>query len=314
METNEASERGQEARETRAVESWIFTHYVRSLEEGKPLDERRHNAAWKALRTALRGELKRRGLWDSPPSYLGVFGRESWEAAGSAPGAGGKESALEELLADCYSYIFVSRLRNLRAQLHFRSNIDGLIFLNIRHFLYERQRQHDPMGLQVFEVLQAAVRKAVEEGELLVLGGDERIRNDTVLGFAHGAGPRREPQEMASLAALWNDELLPDLVTLRGQRQVEVVPRLRERLPELRELGIGTFRFKDLIDPLKADVRSRWAAILERSQGEVVPQVEGEGPGEVVRIVRRGGRIAPLRLVRARPSLSPAREILDPER
>jgi len=268
--------------ETDADESRVFTDHVRALATGELLDSRRFEALWMALRAALRSELKKRGLWESPPFYLGVYGGESWEPAGAGKG---HEGALEELLAECYSYIFVARLRSLQAQLKVKPNIDGLVYLNIRHFLHERQREHDPIGFQVFEVLQAAVRAAVKEGELRVLAGDERMRNDTVLGFVEGMEvPGRGRGEFPSLVARWNDDLLPDLVTLRGQRQQEVVQRLRERLPDLRREGIVTFRFKDLVDPFKADVRARWAALLDLAFGESAPQ-KGEGAGTVVRLV-----------------------------
>ena len=266
-----------------AKESRVFTDHVRGLEKKEPLDSRRFEALWTALRAALRSELKRRGLWESPPAYLGVYGGESWEPAGAGKG---HEGALDELLAECYTYIFVTRLRSLQAQLKVKPNIDGFVFLNIRHFLHEKQKQHDPIGSQVFEVLQAAVRMAVEEGEMRVLTGDERVRNDTVLGFVEAMErPGRGRGELSSLVARWNDGLLPDLVTLRGQRQQEVVQRLRERLPDLPREGIGTFRFKDLVDPMKADVRARWAALLDLAFGESASQRRGEDVGEVVRYV-----------------------------
>jgi hypothetical protein len=263
--------------------SRVFTDHVRDLEKAEPLDSRRFEALWMTLRAALRSELKRRGLWESPPAYLGVYGGESWDPGGAGQG---REGALEELLAECYSYIFVARLRSLQAQLKVKPNVDGLVFLNIRHFLHERQKQYDPIGSQTFEVLHAAVRAAAEEGELRVLSGDERVRNDTVLGFVEGMeAPGRGRGELPSLVARWNDDLLPDLVTSRGRRQQEVVQRLREKLPELRREGIVTFRFKDLVDPMKADVRARWAALLELVFGESAPQRKGGGAGTVVRLV-----------------------------
>lgn len=260
----------------------VFTEHVRALGSGEALGSREFERVWAALRAALRGEIKKRGLWDSPPSYLGVYGSGSWEPANLEKR---HESALDELLAECYSYIFVSRLRSLQAQLTVKPNIEGIVFLNIRHFLHERQKHHDPLGSQVFEVLQSAVRLAVEEGELRVLAGEDKVRNDTVLGFGDGMDlPGRGRGEIASLVARWNDELLPDLVTLRGRRQEEVVRHLRERLPELRREGVHTFRFKDLVDPLKADVRARWVAILDLVQGEAVPQRTVEGDPSVERL------------------------------
>lgn len=260
----------------------VFTDHVRALAAGEPLDSPQFEVLWAALRAAVRRELKRRGLWESPPAYLGVYGGASWE-----PADGGKsyESPLEELVAECYTYVFVSRLRSLQAQLKLKPNVEGLVVLNIRHFLHERQKEHDPIGSQVFAVLQAAVALAVEEGELRCLAGSAAIRNDTVLGFEQGMDySGRGRPEIASLVARWNDELLPDLVTSRGHRQEDVVRRLRERLPELLREGIGTFRFKHLIDPIKSDVRARWAALLELEQGESLPQLEGE-EAEAVRVV-----------------------------
>jgi hypothetical protein len=180
-----------------------------------------------------------------------------------------------------------------------KPNVDGLVFLNIRHFLHERQKQHDPIGSQTFEVLHAAVRAAAEEGELRVLSGDERVRNDTVLGFVEGMeAPGRGRGELPSLVARWNDELLPDLVTSRGRHQQEVAQRLREKLPELRREGIVTFRFKDLVDPMKADVRARWAALLELAFGESAPQGKVEGAGTFVRLVEPDSGIEERQLFR----------------
>ncbi len=261
-----------------------FTEHVRLLTGNKPLDAERLEPLWAALRRALRAELKRRNLWESSPAYLGIYGWEGWESRETPGGLG--EGALEELLAECYTFIFVQRQRSLTAQLLVKPNVDGLVFLNIKHFLHERQKEHDPVGSQVFEVLQSAVRGALAAGELFRIAGNERVGNDTVLSFSSsGAGaPAPALEGVAALVARWNDELLPDLVTLRGQRQEEVVGRLRERLADLRREGFETFRFKDLIDPLKADVRTRWAALLAQSQGEGAPQIGEEERREPVRL------------------------------
>lgn len=264
---------------TSSAEPRVFTDYVRSLAAGEAPDERRLHQVWQALAAALRADLKRRGLWESPPSYLGIFGWERWEPERFS---GGGESALEELLAECYAYIFIDRLRSLQAQLKAKPNIDGLIFLNIRHFLHERQKAHDPIGSQVFEVLQSGIRRAIETRELQVIEGDERVRNDTVLAFRQGMEPSRSDREkLSSVVARWNDELLPDLITSRGRRQEEVVERLRERLRDLPEEGIEAFRFKDLVDPLKSDVRARWAALLEGLEGRRVTRSPGDRWSEV---------------------------------
>lgn len=239
-----------------------FTEYVRSLEGGEP-DAARFAALCRELRAVLRAELRRRGLWSSPPEYLGIYGWKSWEEGNSREG-----DALDELRADAYTFVFLDRLRSLRSHLAVKPNIDGLVFLAVRQFIQERQEKHDPLGAQVYAVLRTAVRGALEAGELRLVGGSDRIVNDTVLGF--GAGADSEPQDLdlRLLAARWNDRLLPDLVTHRGRKQEEVVRHLRGLLPELRDEGVEVFRFKDLIGPLKADVRARWGAVFEREGGE----------------------------------------------
>ena len=248
----------------------VFTEYVRALEGGGEPDPRRLAVVREALKGALRGELRRRGLWNAPPDYLGVYGSEGWE------------DALEELVSAVYVFIFIDRRRALQAQLRLKPNVDGLVFLNVRHFVHERQKEHDPLGSQVFEVLQSAVRQAVAQGELHVLAGDPRVRNETVLGFRPDAEPAPPVQDFRDLVARWNDDLLPDLVTLRGRRQEEIVERLRERLVDLSPGG-DAFRFKDVIDPLRADVRARWGALLEQAAGETAVERED---GETVRMVR----------------------------
>lgn len=241
----------------------LFTQYVRSLESTP--DERLARAAWVRLREILKSQLKKRGLWHSPPSYLGIFGWSTWSDPSDEPAAG--EGALEELVAECYSFIFVDRLGRLQAQLQVKPNIEGLILLNVHHFFLERQKEHDPLGYRVFEMAQSAVRQAIEQGELFVLSGDPQVRNSTVLGFAPGAPDDAAPASLSPLMTHWNDHLLPDLVLARGRRQEDVWLKLRGLLKELESRGIRSFRFRDILDPLKNDTRRRWAALLDEEEG-----------------------------------------------
>jgi hypothetical protein len=246
----------------KTVPEGTFTEYVRSLERGEP-DARGFAALREALRAALRAELRRRGLWNSPPSYLGIFGWRSWDERTSSG-----EDALEELRAEAYPFIFITRSRSLRNHLAIQADIDGLVVLAVRQFVQAQQEKHDPLGAQVYAVLRAAVREALKAGDLHLLAGSERIGNDTVLGFVAGAAPEAPGGDFRPLAARWNGLLLPGLVTNRGVHQGEVVQRLRELLPELRHEGGEVFRFKDLIDPMKSDLRARWAAAFEQERGE----------------------------------------------
>lgn len=239
----------------------LFTRFVQSL-EGAP-DEELALSVWQRLREILEHELKRRSLWLSPPSYLGICGWPNWTGVPGEPVAA---TALEELVAECYTFIFVDRLGRLQAQLKAKPNIEGLVILNVRHFFLERQKEYDPLGYRVFEMLHAAVLEALGHGELYVLAGEPQIRNATLLGFSPVAPVGEPPLLLGPKIARWNDVLLPGLVLARGKRQEEVWLQLRLLLRELERDGLASFRFRDILDPLKSDTRRRWAALLEDTE------------------------------------------------
>lgn len=258
----------------------VFTAFVRGLQGERTPDADLFHDAWHGLRAALVNEMKKRGVWQSSPSYLGAYGWESWdsEAPRANPRAQGADatreqiSALGELVADCYAFIFVDRLQSLKRQLQDKPDIDGLVLLNIRHFLHERQREHDPFGFRIFELLQAAVEDAIASGALYVLAGDKKIRNNTLLGFDPAVEQQPQPPNLEPIVMGWNDELMPALITARTRQQTVVVRQLRGCLLDLPKHGIEAFRFKDLLDLLKRDARERWAALLEKEEkGGIAP-------------------------------------------
>jgi hypothetical protein len=251
----------------------VFTAFVGGLQGARTPDADLFHDTWHGLRAALASELKKRGLWQSPPAYLGVSGWERWDSeAPQGSGTRRAQGALGELVADCYAFIFVDRLQSLKRQLEEKPDIEGLVLLNIRHFLHERQREHDPLGFRIFELLQTAVEEAVACGALHLLAGDRKIRNDTRLGFAPAAELPPAPADLEPIVMRWNDELMPALITAQGRQQPVVVQKLQERLLELPRHGVEAFRFKDLLDPLKRDTRARWAALLgEEKEGAVAP-------------------------------------------
>lgn len=250
----------------------VFTAFVRDQQGAETPDADLLHAAWDGLQAALGGELKRRGLWHNPPCYLGIYGHERWDAEETVGDPMSHawcytrpaQSALEELVTDCWAYIFTDRMQGLKLQLEDKGNIDGLVLRNVKNFLHERQREHDPVGFRVFERLKDALVDAVSRRALYVLGGDPRIRNNTVLGFEPATELRLPAVELGPVVARWNDELLPGLVNARGRQEAAVLERLDQLLRELPRHGIPCFRFKDLVDPLKSDARQRWAAFLAR--------------------------------------------------
>lgn len=258
-----------------------FTEYVRSLDaSGEPPDAESFERVWAALGRALKSELRKRGLWHSPPSYLGVYGHDSWQTAAAGGASAGEPAAgeaLEDLLAGCYSHIFIRRLGGLKAQLEVKPNIEGLVFLGIRNFLHDTQKKHDPFGFRIFDVLRRALRAAEEAGELVRLAGSRNIRNDTVLAFDEGADPSRlDGDELQGLVERWNDTLLPDLVTAQGKARKRLLAVLRSFLLRLPAQGVNAFTFQQLIDPLKNDARNRWRALFEAEEAPTAIESDGE--------------------------------------
>ena len=262
----------------------VFTDYVRALSpSGEPPDTGSFDRVWAALAKALASEIRRRGLWESSPGFLGVYGAQEWHEAVPGGGSDSVGGALEELLVGCYTHIFVRRLGGLKAQLELKPSIDGLVFVGIRNFLHDLQKKHDPLGFRVFEILRSAVRGALETGELVLLSGDPRVRNDSVLGFSQPSIDSPAPklavsEDLDPVVTVWNDVLLPDLITARGAARQRVIALLQTLLLRLPVAGIETVEFKQLIDPLKNDARARWSALLEPTHEESAIE-DGEDGG-----------------------------------
>ncbi len=182
--------------------SFAFTEYVRGATGDSLCDGSRFDEVLKSLRRILVQELKRRELWNAPPRYLGIFGGSRWEEA----------ELLDELVLDCFEYIFIHRIQGLRNQARVHPNIDGLITLNVQHFIHDTQRRHDPLGYRVFEIARDAVEALLKSGSLYLLAGDPNIRNDTLLGFSQQGGESSVQCPDPGLIRGWNDSLMPDLV------------------------------------------------------------------------------------------------------
>lgn len=264
-----------------------FTDYLTSLaaREGSPSREGL-DLAWRALRAALVLELKRRGLWNSPPRYLGVHGAARWWQAvgtGTTP-----KDAVDELVGDCYVYVFVQRLRSLKAHLEVKGNVDGLVFLAIRNFVHDRQKASDPEGYRIFDLARQAIRSLLTRGTLSIRqdlaadGGVGRsippVRDGTVLTFDPNAQvPPAGAEVLENLVTTWNDDLMPGILTARYREKRAVREKLECHIARLPDAGVRAFRFRDLIGPLKSDTRARWWALVSSSQANAVMSGAGEG-------------------------------------
>ncbi len=257
--------------------STIYTEYLSKLPtDGSQPDEALALRVLARLRLDLRRQLKRRGLWILSPALLGISG-SFWD-----------DATLEELVHECYIYVFGERLKNLLPQLKHRDNVDGLVVLNLKHFLTRLQRETDPVGYRVYEILGSAIDKAVRAGDVFVLSDDDRIRNDTILGFSPRTDPRRAAafSELEALVSIWNENLLPDLITARSRAVTKVIDHVRDCVLALRAEDVEAFRFGDVVQPLKRDVRRRWASVWDLDAGESAAELDEAGVAAMVRVVR----------------------------
>jgi hypothetical protein len=248
-----------------------FSAYLAALDARSGLEPAAcFPAFWSALRHELERELARRGLKESPPRYLGVAAAEGYWTP----------EALEELATDAYVFL-LERSRALLEQLAVKGDVDGLVCLNLRHFVHERRKQHDLLGYRIYEAVRAAVEKGVVEGFLDAEPAAPPVSNRTVLTCRRPGAVR----ELQALAESWCDELLPDLVTATGKGRPPVVARLAERLRGLG--GAGRVSFKELLDAVKRTVRARWQAVRLGERGELArDDGDDDGWGELVPVVR----------------------------
>ncbi|MCP3962358.1 MAG: hypothetical protein GY719_31330 [bacterium] len=265
-----------------------FSEFICSLDsegESSQPSQPSFDAFLKRLGAALRGEVRRRGLWDRPPRYLGVVGRK-WA----------DEDAFEELLADCLLFI-VKRLRSLLRQSQEGSNIDGLIVLDIRHFLHTAQQKNDPVGSRVYEVLVSAVKRSMNDDKLHLLASDTegvgegrkektgaKIGRSSVLCFTPRPDFRPDVRvDLIQRVEAWSSYLFPDLVT--AWHTSGVVARLEACICRLQDEGVEAFRFGDLMDCLRDNVRGWLGTVRLVSAGPLAREDTDHDLAMIVQMV-----------------------------
>ncbi len=260
----------------------IFSDTVDQLARTEPPDDATLRELLQALRAVLVIELKRRGVWQAPPSFLRVLG-ESWLANDG--------EALTELTQDAYLYIFAQRLAAL-IKVRWRGqdaappvphDVGPLVLKMVRQFITHRQRLADPLGYSVYSRIHEAMLRLVGTAQLHVAGAGERIHNRTLLSFeAYDENEDVTPTDAETLADLvvpWNGALMPELVTALGKAVIPLIDDLRQRVLSLQVAGIEAFSFGDLVAPLKRDARRRWNVVRGEAGRELGFEESEEGEG-----------------------------------
>ncbi len=218
----------------------VFTRYVQF-----PSGE--HTEGFnQAVRRILIGQMRRRGLYSSSPRFLGMVEWQSWETA-----------ALDELTAQARLWL-IKRIPFLKGRLQCKEpKIESNIRLMLADFLTTLQKKFDPIGYRIYEMVRAAVDLLIRRECLIPGGGEERIRNDTLLAVSHEAALEYVERDMSDHAAKWNDDLLVALLTADGKEKDKAVRSLADRVQQLPDQGVRAFRFKDLADAMKKDGRKK---------------------------------------------------------
>ncbi len=237
-----------------------FTRYLREAVGEPGPDDESVERCWEALSRALQTELVRRGLWSQPPRYVGIEGT-SWLEGRKE----GLATPFDELLADCFSYIFVDRAQSLAAHLATKVGIEGLVFRNIRNFLFERQRYHDPVGFRAFDLLRRGLSELTADGRLHA--STRKLGNRTRISVASSdsaadAAPDLDTGELESLARVVFDSLF------RSGDRSAVLSELVRHARKLQQSGVDGYRLGDLAAAVKALVRARWSAVAQSEIGE----------------------------------------------
>ncbi|MCP4701352.1 MAG: hypothetical protein GY862_31530 [Gammaproteobacteria bacterium] len=251
-------------------------------------------ALLESLKQALKAKMSSKGLLAVPPAWLG-YSYRSWK----------ETDAFDDLSTDCYLFAVIERYMSLRSQLKVKQNIDGLLFLNIDHFLVALQKRNDPVGYAVWKNIKDAIESAAGAG-ILTGGSAKKISNQTLLVFSTRKTTESLDKELILAALRKNPAWLnirlflgisldsihtrtpPDMKWLgerlqkAGLNAEAIQNKLGEAIRGLSEAG-GNFRFKDLVDAAKQEVRGVWDAAGRDPDENAAAIVE---EGNIVKIIK----------------------------
>jgi len=116
-------------------------------------------ALFDCVRSIVRNDLLRRRVWTKSPELLG-YPFASWNEQGS----------LDALTFDALDSAVITRMKSISTRRSLGYTVDGMIVTNIRWFLYECQREADPLGRNCYACVLGAAELGVAEGWLVIVG------------------------------------------------------------------------------------------------------------------------------------------------
>ncbi len=191
----------------------------------------------------LNSKIHERNLWHLPPSVLGYPEHTSWN----------DKDSFFDILMDCYDFAIVKRFRSLRIRVSREETADGFVFLNISHFLDERQQAHDPEGFAIFKNVEAVLQELNKSGEVKLenLRDKKKIRNETTCILTDTAVQTSFPDYSVIKQIIAGHEefgMILNHVAMLGDKGQHCVAKV---ILHLKIKGIAAFRVKDLVDYLK---------------------------------------------------------------
>jgi hypothetical protein len=187
-------------------------------------------AALAALGRLLRSCMIARGVWHLPPRRWDYAG-DSWR----------DPEAFDDLLCDCYAFVFAER-RDSLAAFAARHDAAGVVARSVANFLNDHERRRDSAGHALFTSLRSAAEDAVSAGTLHPRPPDARAGNATVLAREPGL-PAAQPADVAAAAAGHD----PAPLARRSDQARRAAARLLAALAD----ALGAFRLGDLSDALR---------------------------------------------------------------
>lgn len=217
-----------------------FTQYIKQATDWPP-------ELVKAVANVLRAEMKKRGLWTAPPNWLGYDGN-SWNEEKYS-------KAFEGLLYDCYMTAIIKRLPRLQIRIEQAQDINNIVYQNIKNFITDQQKKHDPIGYYVAHNAKQAIQCAIDNGIIKVASGlnhKGKVHNPTLLFYSSQTTASEQEQ---IVKVLRNNSTWMEIRQKLAGKSEKVHERLCDIICQLQNSGINCFRFKSLVDAMKEDVR-----------------------------------------------------------